>query len=39
LCSYTNQIGTHFMWHLLNAIVLYRLLALLIADKLSRQNA
>lgn len=38
ICSYSHQIGTHFLWHLLNAIVLYRMLVLVVVDKLSRQN-
>ncbi len=38
ICSYTHHIGTHFMWHLLNAIVLYRLLVLVVMDKLSKNG-
>jgi hypothetical protein len=38
ICSYTHNIGTHFLWHLLNAIVLYRMLVLVIQDKLARQS-
>ncbi len=33
ICSHTQGIGTHFLWHLLNAVVLYRMLVLLVMDK------
>ncbi len=38
ICSHTHQIGTHFLWQLLNAIVLYRMLTLVIVDKMAKQN-
>ena len=38
ICSYTHNIGTHFMWHILNAVVLYRMLVLVVMDKLAKQN-
>lgn len=38
ICTHTNHIGTHFLWHTLNAIVLYRLIILLIKDKLTKTS-
>jgi hypothetical protein len=38
ICLYTHHLGTHFMWHLLNAIVLYRMLVLIIMDRLAKKN-
>jgi len=32
-CSQTQHLGTHFMWHILNSVVLYRCLKLLILNK------
>jgi hypothetical protein len=39
ICMYTNHIGTHFLWHVLNGIVLYRMLSLVIMHKVSQQNS
>lgn len=39
ICTHTQYIGTHFIWHLLNAIVLYRMLMLLIMDRVIRRNS
>ncbi len=39
ICGYTHGIGTHFMWHVLNAIVLYRMLALVVGDKIVKMQA
>lgn len=36
LCTHTYNIGTHFLWHALNGIVLYRLLAVLVLDRAAR---
>lgn len=38
ICTHTHYIGTHFLWHLLNAIVLYRLVILVIIDKTSKEK-
>jgi hypothetical protein len=38
ICSYTGGVGTHFLWHTLNAIVLYRLIILLIKSKVLKQQ-
>ena len=39
VCDYTHQLGTHFMWHILNAVVLYRLVELIILNKIQQQEA
>jgi len=33
MCNYTLEIGTHFLWHLLNAVVLYRLVKLMTLNR------
>jgi hypothetical protein len=38
LCPYTMNIGTHFIWHLLNAVVLYRLIMLVVLNKISHNK-
>lgn len=35
LCEATDHIGTHFMWHLINAVVLYRCLKLVVLSKIN----
>ncbi len=39
ICSHTSHVGTHFLWHILNAVVLYRMLVLLIVDKVAKLKA
>jgi hypothetical protein len=39
ICPHTQHIGTHFLWHLLNGIVLYRMLVLVVIHKVSQQNS